>query len=105
MTRSCIIVVVVSNLLSGGWNARQRPALLAMKRFHFRCYVNGRLTEDQPGLPFANIEAACAHAIRKMPAGLRRSVRLTANTHIATEVSDETRTVCVVRGKVIIERR
>ena len=75
-----------------------------MKRFFFHRYLNGRLAEDRRGHQFENADEACAHAVRRTSAVLRKNVRPTTNIYLATEVSDGERTVCVVRGKVIIER-
>jgi hypothetical protein len=77
-----------------------------MQRFYFHQRANGRLLEDQLGLQFATSDEARAHAMHLTPAILRRIVRATdANTYLSTEVSDGTRTLCVIRGTVIIERR
>lgn len=75
-----------------------------MRRFYFHRYLNGCLAEDRRGLQFENADEACAHAVRRTPALLGNNLRPTANIHLATEVSDGEHTVCVVRGKVIIER-
>jgi hypothetical protein len=40
-----------------------------------------------------------------MPAGLKRAAVRSRNTYLATEVTDGNRTLFVVRGTVIIERR
>jgi hypothetical protein len=76
-----------------------------MKRFYFNRYLNGRLTEDRRGVQFGSADEACAHAVRRMPTVLLKTIRPGINTHLATEVSDGRRTFYVVRGKVIIERR
>jgi hypothetical protein len=43
--------------------------------------------------------------VQRIPAVLGRNLRSTCNTHLATEVSDGKRTLLVVRGKVLIEKR
>ena len=75
-----------------------------MKRFYFHRYLNGQLAADRRGHQFENADEACAHAVRRTPAVLQKSVRPTTNLHLATEVTDGKRIFCVVRGKVIIER-
>ncbi|MGY8676527.1 hypothetical protein Q2941_01715 [Bradyrhizobium sp. UFLA05-153] len=75
-----------------------------MKRFFFHRYLNGRLAEDRRGLQFENVDEACAHAVHCTPAVLQKNVRPATNIHLATEVSDGERTLCVIRGKVLIER-
>ena len=51
-----------------------------------------------------NENDACAHAVRRTPLALRKSVSRAKDTYPAWEVSDGERTICVVRGKIIIER-
>ena len=46
-----------------------------------------------------------AHAVRCTPLALRKSVSRKKNTYLAREVSDGERTIYVVRGKVVIEKR
>ena len=76
-----------------------------MKRFYFHRYLNGGWAEDLRGAPFESADEACAHAVRRTPAGLWKTVHPRTNTHLATEVTDGKRTLFVVRRKVIIERR
>jgi hypothetical protein len=40
-----------------------------------------------------------------MPASLKRAAERSRNTYVATEVTDGNRTLFVVRGTVIVERR
>ena len=75
-----------------------------MTRFYINRYLNGQLATDRRGLPFKNVDDACAHAVRRTPAVLQKSMGPTTNTHLATEVSDGKHIFCIVRGKVIIER-
>jgi NADPH:quinone reductase-like Zn-dependent oxidoreductase len=93
------------NFSAVNWNARHRPELGVMKRFYFHRYLNGNLAADRRGRQFESADEACAHAVRRTPAVLQESVRPTTNIHLATEVSDGKRIFCIVRGKVIIERR
>jgi hypothetical protein len=43
-------------------------------------------------------------AVRCTPLTLRKSVSPRRNTYLALEVSDGQRTLCVVRGKVVLEK-
>ena len=75
-----------------------------MPQFYFHQHLNGRLAEDRLGLSFASADEACAHAVHSAPAVLGENVRPTADTYLATEVSDGKRTLFVVRGAVIIQK-
>jgi len=74
-----------------------------MPRFYFHQHLNGRFLEDRRGREFPSVQEACEHAVHRTPAVLRKVAVPTGNTHLATEISDGKRTVCVVRGKVVIE--
>jgi len=75
-----------------------------MPRYYFRLHVNGQQqTKDSQGHQFANGKEACSHAVKRMPAALRKYARLTGNTHLAIEISNGKHTLNVIRGKVIIE--
>jgi hypothetical protein len=76
-----------------------------MQRFYFHQHLNGRLAKDQQGRRLGSGDEACAYAVYRIPTILRKTVRTTTNTHLNIEVSDGKRTVCVVRGSVIIDRR
>ena len=77
-----------------------------MPRFYFHQYLNGRLAEDRRGQQFQTADEACAHAVRRTPVLLSKTVRCaTGDTYLNTEVSDGKHTVFVVRGKVIVEKR
>ena len=75
-----------------------------MPRFYFHKHSNGQTERDRRGTSLRNENDACAHAVRCTPLALRESVRDVKNTYLAWEVSDGERTICVVRGKVIIEK-
>jgi hypothetical protein len=75
-----------------------------MPRFYFHRHLNGQFAEDQRGRQFANVKDACEHAVHRTPLILRTTVRATRNTHLATQISDGKHTVCIVRGKVLIEK-
>src|SRR3982074_286889 len=67
-------------------NGRERPARRSTRQFE-------RGVSKTPA------------AEQRIPAVLGRNLRSTCNTHLATEVSDGKRTLLVVRGKVLIEKR
>jgi hypothetical protein len=75
-----------------------------MPRFYFHQHFNGQFAEDRRGRLFANVKQACEHAVHRTPALLRKIARPTCNTHLAMQISDGRRTLCVVRGKVLIEK-
>jgi hypothetical protein len=75
-----------------------------MPRFYFHMHLNGHTVPDRRGASLRNENDACAHAVRCTPLALRESVRDVKNTYLAWEVSDGERTICVVRGKVVIEK-
>jgi hypothetical protein len=75
-----------------------------MPRFYFHQHLNGQVAEDRRGRQFANIKEACEHVVHRIPAVLRKTIRTTRNTYLATEISDGKRTLAVVRAKVIIEK-
>jgi hypothetical protein len=74
-----------------------------MPRFYFHQHLNGRFLEDRRGRQFPSLKEACEHAVHRTPAALQKVAAPTGNTHLATEISDGKRIVCVVRGKVLIE--
>jgi hypothetical protein len=75
-----------------------------MPRFYFHKHLNGQTVPDRRGTSLRNENEACAHAVRCTPLALRKSVRGVNNPYLAWEVSDGERTICVVRGKVVIEK-
>jgi hypothetical protein len=76
-----------------------------MPRYYFHKHLNGRIVRDQSGTSLRDEKAACAYAVRCTPLTLRKSVSPGKNTYLALEVSDGERTIWVVRGKVLIEKR
>jgi hypothetical protein len=75
-----------------------------MPRFFFHQHLNGRLKEDRRGRRFPSVDDARAYAVHRISAVLRKTVCSTADTYLATEISDGEHTLCVVRAKVIIQR-
>jgi hypothetical protein len=76
----------------------------SMPRFYFHQNLNGRLAEDRLGVSFASADEACAHAVHSTATVLGGNVRPTADTFLATEVSDGKRTLFVVRAAVVIQK-
>jgi hypothetical protein len=76
-----------------------------MPRFYFHHRSNGKLKEDQRGLQFPNADRARTHAIRRTSDVLGKTLSSTNNTYLTIEVTNGERSLCVVRGTVIIERR
>ena len=74
-----------------------------MPRYYFHQHLNGQFAEDRRARQFASVKAACEYAIHRTPAVLRKIVGSACDTHLATEITDGKRIVCVVRGKVLIE--
>lgn len=76
-----------------------------MPRYFFHQHVRGQKIEDPRGKLFPTDGTACHKAVQRMPANLKRAAVRSHNTYVATEVTDGNRTLCVVRGTVIVERR
>jgi hypothetical protein len=76
-----------------------------MPRFYFHKHLDGRTVLDRRGTSLSNENAACAHAVRCTPLALRKSASHGKNTYLAWEVSDGERTIYVVRGTIVIEKR
>ena len=75
-----------------------------MPRFYFHKHLNGQTVPDRRGTLLRDENEACAHAVRCTPLALRKSVSSGKDTYLAWEVSDGDRMICVVRGKVVIEK-
>jgi hypothetical protein len=75
-------------------------------QFYFNLYVNGRrLPNDRRGIQFASEQEARTYAVCRTPALLRKTLRsATTDIYLATEVSDGERTLCIVRGKLLIHQ-
>ena len=76
-----------------------------VSRYYFHRRTNGELARDRRGRQFESHGAACDHAIRRTPSILGKLIQSTTNTYLTTEVTDGERSLFVVRGTVIIERR
>lgn len=76
-----------------------------MPRYFFHQHVRGQKTEDLHGKLFPTDATACHRATHQMPAELKRAALRSRNTYVATEVTNGHRTLFVVRGTVIVERR
>jgi hypothetical protein len=73
-------------------------------KFYFHQHLNGRFVEDRRGREFASVKEACEHAVRRTSAVLRKAAAPTGNIYPATEISDGNSIVCVIRGKLLIEK-
>jgi hypothetical protein len=86
-----------------------------MPTFYFNVRSNGRLAKDRRGQQYEDHGTACAYAIESMPQLLAGAVHSIAqlrtkplehgNAYVSTAVCDESRTVCVVRGSIVVEKR
>jgi hypothetical protein len=76
-----------------------------MSRYFFHQQVSGQRTEDLRGKLYKTDEAACHRAEQQMPGHLKKAAMRSRNTYVATEVTDGKRTLFVVRGTVIVDRR
>ena len=76
-----------------------------MPRYYFHQHSNGRRFEDRKGTILRSVAEACSSAVRRAPARLRMAIRERDDDNfIATEISDGTDILFVVRGKIIIEK-
>ncbi|UPJ71274.1 hypothetical protein [Bradyrhizobium sp. 187] len=73
-----------------------------MPRYFFHQHVRGQKIEDLRGKLFPSNGTACHRAVQRMPADLKRAAARSRNTYVATNGD---RTLFVVRGTVIVERR
>jgi hypothetical protein len=76
-----------------------------MTRYFFHQHVRGQRTEDRSGTILPSEAAACYRAVQRTPARLKRAEQDAGNTYVATEVTNGERTLFVVRGTVVVERR
>jgi hypothetical protein len=76
-----------------------------MPRYFFHQHVRGQKTEDPLGTLLPTDGAACHRAVQRTPAGLKRAEQHSRNTYVATEVTNGNRTLFVVRGTVVVEKR
>lgn len=76
-----------------------------MPRYFFHQHVRGQRIEDPLGELLPTDEAACHRAAQRMPTDLQKTAVPSDNTYVATEVTNGNRTLFVVRGTVIVERR
>jgi hypothetical protein len=83
---------------------KQQQQVTLMPQFYFNRYVNGRwLPNDRSGCQFTSEQDARTWALWRTPALLRKTLRAaTTDIYLATEVSDGERTLCIVRGKLLI---
>ena len=74
-----------------------------MARFYFHRQQDGKLVEDYKGRWFPNERAACRFALRKAAAAIGR-VKDHAGTYVGIEVNDGSRTRCIVRAFITVEK-
>ena len=74
-----------------------------MAQFYFHRQENGTLIEDHTGRWFPNERAACSHAVRQAAAFIG-GVKDVGNTYFGIEVNDVSRTPCIVRASIVLEK-
>ena len=74
-----------------------------MAQFYFHRQENGTLIEDHTGRWFPNEKAACSHAVRQAAAFIG-GVKDVGNTYFGIEVNDGSRTRCIVRASIVLEK-
>ena len=103
-TRRLIIQPHTTECASLAGIPRLQFGRIDVPKFYFHQHLNGRFVEDRRGRQFPSVKEACEHAVRRTPVVLRKVAAPTGNTYLATEISDGNRIVCVVRGKVLVEK-
>jgi hypothetical protein len=74
-----------------------------MARFYFHRQKDGKLIEDGKGRSFPDEAAACNYALRQA-AAIISQVKDHTGTYIGIEVNDGSRTRCIVRAFIILEK-
>ena len=74
-----------------------------MAQFFFHWQQNGRLIEDHTGRRFADEKAACRYAFRQAATAIGR-IKDPSDTYVGVEVSDGSRTYCIVRASIAVEK-
>jgi hypothetical protein len=74
-----------------------------MARFFFHRQQSGNLIEDHKGRWFSDERAACRYAFRQAAAAIGR-VKNPSDTYVGIEVNDGSRTRCIVRALIVIEK-
>jgi len=74
-----------------------------MARFFFHRQQNGKLIEDRRGRWFADERTACRYAFRQAAAAIGRVKKL-SYTYVGIEVNDGSRTRCIVRASIVLEK-
>ena len=74
-----------------------------MAQFFFHWQQNGKLTEDHTGRWFSDERAACRYAFRQAAAAIGR-VKNLSDTYVGIEVNDGSRTRCIVRASIVVEK-
>jgi hypothetical protein len=74
-----------------------------MARFFFHRQQNGKLIEDHTGRRFADEKAACRYAFRRAATAIGR-IKNPSDTYVGIEVTDGSRTCCIVRASIVLEK-
>ena len=74
-----------------------------MARFFFHRQQNGKLFEDHAGRLFSDERAACRHAFHEAAAAIGQ-VKNLSSMYVGIEVSDGSRTRCIVRASIVVEK-
>ncbi|MFO1110424.1 MAG: hypothetical protein U1E61_14655 [Bradyrhizobium sp.] len=73
-----------------------------MAQFFFHRQQNGKLIEDSTGRWFSDERAACRYAFRQAAAIGR--VKRPSDMYVGIEVNDGSRTRCIVRASIVLEK-
>ena len=76
-----------------------------MHRYHFHDHLDETVTRDSKGLLFQDDETAIQYAVERTHTLLKGAIRRKSGIYTATEISNGTSTICVVRGKIPEEKK
>jgi len=74
-----------------------------MHRYYFHDRLDETITKDSKGVLFQDDETAVHHAVERTHILLKAAIRRKSGIDTATEISNGTRTIYVVRGKIAAE--
>jgi hypothetical protein len=74
-----------------------------MAQFFFHRQQDGELIEDHTGRSFSNEQAACRYAFRQAASAIGR-VKYVSDMYVGIEVSDGSRTRCIVKAYIVVEK-
>jgi hypothetical protein len=75
-----------------------------MHRYYFHDHLDETVTRDSRGVLLQDDETAVHHAVQRTHTLLKGAIRRKSGIDTATEISNGTRTIYVVRGKIAAER-